>query len=190
MTHPSERMSEAEIEWADVDGFDGYYKVSNRGEIVSLQRVVMRSNGCPQTIDQRTLSQITDKYGYLTVRLWKNKKCTNRKVHQVVAQAFIPNPESKRQINHKDGDKTNNTVSNLEWSTPAENTSHAYRTGLACMSGESNHQSKLSELAARIVLKLSDMGSMSHREIGNAFGVSQSLISGIASGNYWKGVKR
>lgn len=69
MTHPSERMSEAEIEWADVDGFDGYYKVSNRGEIVSLQRVVMRSNGCPQTIDQRTLSQITDKYAELREEL-------------------------------------------------------------------------------------------------------------------------
>lgn len=190
MTHPSEQMRAEQIEWADVHGFEGHYKVSNRGEIVSLQRVIMRSNGHSLRVDQRTLSQAKHTGGYLSVNLWKDNKSTNCLVHRVVAQAFIPNPERKPEVNHKDGDKTNNTVSNLEWSTPAENTSHAYRTGLVCRSGESNPRSKLSELAVRVVLKLCDMGSVSYREIAAVFGVSESSISMIASGERWKGVKR
>jgi hypothetical protein len=65
--------------------------------------------------------------GYLKVRLFKNGKSVTREVQRFVAEAFIPNPEHKEQVNHIDGNKHNNNVSNLEWTTPRENTLHSYR---------------------------------------------------------------
>ena len=66
-------------------------------------------------------------YGYLVVKLCKNNIRSNKKIHRLVAQAFIPNPENKPQVNHIDEDKTNNMVSNLEWMTAKENTNHGTR---------------------------------------------------------------
>lgn len=68
--------------------------------------------------------------GYLRVELWQNAKGRKFLVHRLVAEAFVPNAEGKPQVNHIDGDKTNNTASNLEWVTQSENQLHAYRTGL------------------------------------------------------------
>lgn len=68
--------------------------------------------------------------GYLSVFLCKNNKTFNKLVHRLVAEAFIPNPENKRTINHKNGIKTDNRVDNLEWNSYSENVLHAYKTGL------------------------------------------------------------
>lgn len=68
--------------------------------------------------------------GYMCVSLQINGKAHRRRVHRLVALAFIPNPDGKSEVNHIDGNKTNNHVSNLEWCTPSENLIHAYKTGL------------------------------------------------------------
>jgi len=68
--------------------------------------------------------------GYFKVNLWRNGRQYTITIHRLVAQAFLPNPDNKSFINHKDGNKLNNTVSNLEWVTPAENNQHAYDIGL------------------------------------------------------------
>ena len=68
--------------------------------------------------------------GYLSVELWCNYKRKVKKIHRLVAETFIKNPFFKKEINHKDGNKKNNCVENLEWCTRSENMSHAYRTGL------------------------------------------------------------
>ena len=65
------------------------------------------------------------------VELWKDNKRVVRMIHRLVAETFIPNPDGKPQVNHKDGNRMNNSVENLEWATCAENSEHAYRTGLA-----------------------------------------------------------
>ncbi|UEL49860.1 HNH endonuclease [Terrisporobacter hibernicus] len=84
-----------------------------------------------------------DKNGYICVRISKDKKAKNQFVHRLVAEAFIPNPQNKHQVNHIDGDKTNNNVSNLEWSTPEENIQHAYKNGLNIpLRGEINPRSQ------------------------------------------------
>ena len=107
----------AEI-WKDVEGYEGFYKVSNHGDIMSLPR-----NGT--TKNSRILKQYTDRCGYKYVILQKLGKLKTEKVHRIVANNFIPNTQNKREVNHKDGDKTNNQVDNLEWVTTSENQLHS-----------------------------------------------------------------
>ena len=99
--------------WKDVDGYEGLYQVSDLGRVKG------------KDIKAKNLCQ-----GYHHVGLWKNNEVKSMKVHRLVALAFIPNPENKPCINHKDGNKLNNHVNNLEWCTYSENLKHAYDTGL------------------------------------------------------------
>lgn len=94
-------------EWKDVVGFEGYYKVSNLGNVISLRRKFMRT--------EHLMSPAVTPYGYAVVCLRKPDIKTTVKVHRLVAQAFIPNPDNLPQVNHKDEDKLNNCVDNLEW---------------------------------------------------------------------------
>lgn len=82
---------------------------------------------------ERILKPSKNDQGYLVVDLFNdncNRRRKNHKVHRLVAELFIPNPENKLEVNHKDGNKQNNKVDNLEWATKSENTKHAYRIGL------------------------------------------------------------
>lgn len=103
--------------WRAVKGYEGLYSVSDLG------RVYSRYNN-------KIMKESLDKYGYITVSLSIKGHCVPRKVHRLVAIAFIPNPLNKKQVNHKDLNKLNNSKSNLEWNTAQENISHAYINGI------------------------------------------------------------
>lgn len=107
--------------WKDIQGYEGLYKVSNKGRILSSQTDSKKST-------VRKLGWNTK--GYQTVNLSKNGKIKTLMVHRIVANAFIDNPLGKKQVNHIDGNKKNNCVENLEWCTNGENQTHAYRIGL------------------------------------------------------------
>ena len=109
-------------EWRAIEGSDGRYEVSNTGKV--------RSNNYLGHGKTQELKQNKDRGGYQTVYLYFDGKRKFKQVHRLVAQAFIPNPEGKPQVNHQDGNKSNNDASNLEWSTKKENSQHATRTGL------------------------------------------------------------
>ena len=116
-------MSKIE-QWKEVKGFGGMYSVSNTGEVMSHQRF---AEGINRLLFNRILKKLKKGSGYLGVTLSKNNKQYQKSIHRLVAENFIPNPKNKPQVNHKDGDKHNNNVDNLQWVTVSENTLHAYR---------------------------------------------------------------
>lgn len=109
--------------WKDIAGFEGRYQISRHGQVCSLGRKVNSRWGKYRTVKTRILATFITKEGYETVDIARQKKFL---VHRLVAQAFIPNPENKPCVNHLDGDKTNNHVSNLEWCTYQENERHSF----------------------------------------------------------------
>lgn len=113
--------------WKDVIGWEGYYQVSNYGNVRSLPRLINSSRG-RQRIHKGIMVKpcIENKRSYV-IRLSRNNSDTTIKLHRLVAKHFIPNPENKRYINHIDGNPKNNHVSNLEWCTAHENMIHSYR---------------------------------------------------------------
>ena len=114
--------------WKDIKGYEGFYQVSNLGRVRSLERDIYCQNGTfHQHLKEKILVPVLDKDGYQIVSLYKNRKMKTMKVHRLVALAFIPNPENKPQINHKDEVKTNNVVENLEWCTSVYNALYGTR---------------------------------------------------------------
>jgi hypothetical protein len=113
--------------WRKIEEFKNY-EVSNLGNVRSLN---YRRTG-----ETKILKLGKDKNGYLYICLWENGKQYFKTVHRLVATAFISNPQGKPQINHINGDKENNRVSNLEWCTGKENCQHAYNTGLHVITKE------------------------------------------------------
>lgn len=112
--------------WKDLEGFVGRYQVSSRGRIRSTQD--NHGNYREQLKKARCRSSAPDSYLY--VQLFLKDRPFLEAVHRAVAKAFLPNPENKPMVNHRDGDKQNNAVENLEWVTCAENHQHAYDNGL------------------------------------------------------------
>ena len=102
-------------EWKDIEGFEGVYQVSSLGRVKTLDRYLTASYGSKQFRKGQIIKGVVMPNGYLVVGLWRNNKSKSQYVHRLVAKAFIPNPNSLAQVNHKDEDKSNNCVSNLEW---------------------------------------------------------------------------
>ena len=107
-------------EWRDIEGYEGLYQVSNLGRVKSLARVVIRSDGKPNTVNEKILKYGMNR-GYCAVVLCKDGKKKMYKVHRLVAMAFLRNPHNLPEVNHKDEDKKNNCVDNLEWCTSLYN---------------------------------------------------------------------
>lgn len=113
-------------EWLDIKGYEGLYKISSSGKVKSYHPF-----GNHQKIGkEHYIAPTFTSTGYYKVELMKNHIRRSFKIHRLVAIAFIPNPLNKPYVNHLDGNKLNNHVSNLEWCTQKENITHAYETGL------------------------------------------------------------
>lgn len=119
--------------WKDVVGYEGLYQVSNLGKIKSLSREYCHGNQYgvrTKKIDEKIMKQQITAFGYCSVKLSKNKVCKHFQVHRLVAEAFILNPNNYPVVNHKDINKQNNCVDNLEWCTQKYNVLHANQHGL------------------------------------------------------------
>lgn len=115
--------------WKDVKGYEGLYRVSNMGQVKSLTRT-RKNHSKIQVVPGKILTQSVASNGYFTVSFCAGTVQKTICVHRIVAEAFIPNPDGKRTVNHKNGVKTDNRVENLEWATYSENLTHAHHFGL------------------------------------------------------------
>lgn len=177
--------------FVDILGYEGYYQISNYGNVRSLDRVIKEKTGKTQTIKGRVLKQRTNPGGYYYVELSKNGTKATFAIHQLVAQAFLDNPKNKPTVNHINGNKLNNSLPNLEWATYSENLEHAYKTGLrrAVISsevGSKNYKRKLKPEQVIEIKRLLAAGSLTHKEIATKFSVARSTVTEIKSGRRWK----
>lgn len=171
--------------WKDVNGWEGQYQVSNFGNVRSLDKVIRQFYGS-RTIKGRQLKPQKTKWGYLLVTFSNKQNHKAYSVHQLVAKAFIPNPQNKPEVNHLNGVKTDNSVNNLEWCTEHENIRHAWSTGLTTLDkmqyGESHHRSKLKGADVIEIRK-----SKEHKKIlAQRYNVTVSTIYYIQTGRAWK----
>lgn len=163
--------------WRQVKGWNSYF-VSDSGFVKSYKK---------NKLNGRLLTIHNHKDGYLTVDLSIGRKAYQKFVHRLVAEAFIPNPNNKKQVNHIDGDKRNNHVSNLEWSTRSENMRHAVRIGLKKpLKGSKNPAAKLSESDVLKIRKEYSLGGIGQIALGVKYGVSQAVISDVLLRKRWK----
>lgn len=117
--------------WKDVLEYEGFYQVSNYGNVRSVERVIRHNSKDGKHALRKLRSKLIRKElncnGYYIVGLHKNGTHVKRTIHRLVAIAFIPNPDGKETVNHKDGDRANNNMENLEWCSQSENIIHASR---------------------------------------------------------------
>jgi len=106
--------------WKDINGYEGKYQISNLGRVKSLARTTTYNDGRKKFIIERILQPILCKIGYYSLGLSLDGVPSVVTIHRLVALTFIPNPENKRAVNHKNGVKTDNRVENLEWVTDSE----------------------------------------------------------------------
>ena len=185
----SVELNRSAIHLADykpIDGYNGKYIISTSGDII---RLPYSSNSKYTQWRNNKMFHVksrTDRNGYVTVRLNINGIEKFKQVHRLVAETFLPKIEGKDFVNHKDGCKQNNKVSNLEWCTKSENTQHAFATGLkkpAC--GEKHGCAKLKEKDVeeiRVLLAAGNTGI----SIAKKYGISASAVSSIKRDKAWK----
>lgn len=175
-----EEEDEDEETWRPVLGYEGEYEVSNRGRVRSLDRNINYRNGQSRRVKGKILTHTLNR-GYPSVTLWRNQSQVCKKIHRLVSEAFIENPSNKTQVNHKDGNKTNNYAENLEWVTPKENQRHAFKTGL----NKNSHARVLNSLQVRVIKRLLACG-VAGTYIGEVFGVVPETIYSINHGRTWR----
>lgn len=163
-------------EFRQIDGAPGYF-VSNLGRVRSS-----KSSKC--------LREAKNNRGYSVVGIYNAQhKLFTQLVHRLVAKAFIDNPEGLPHVNHLDGNKQNNRVDNLEWSSPSRNQRHAIQNGLRKpFKGSNNPKAKLNESRVRIARSLIKSGH-SDKTIGNCIGVDRRSVFDIRRQKTWQHVR-
>lgn len=168
--------------WKDVVGYEGFYRVSNLGRFKSLDRETTHNYG-GIAIKKGKILKTQLKGGYHGVTLVKNGITKYTFLHRIVAMAFKKNPKNKPCVNHKDGNKSNNSSKNLEWVTYLENQTHADKTGLRDVRGHLNGRAKLTIDNVHDILKL--QSSITTSMIAKKYGVSYQNISSIIKRKSW-----
>ena len=155
----------AEI-WKDIEGFEGFYCISSLGNVFSIRL-------------DRNMSVKSNRYPKVT--LCKNNTKTTASVHRLVAEAFLPNLYNKPMVNHLDGDKTFNAVSNLEWATCSENNAHSVL--LHNKGGENCH---LSKLTTKDVVSIREKNKRFRERLCRKYEVTNANLSSILNIKTWK----
>ena len=171
--------------YKDVIGHEGFYKVSDLGNVKSLSRVVDYTRSV-SVRPERILKKTTGKIGYEYVTFSVNKIRITKKIHRLVAEAFLPNLDNKPQVNHINGIKTDNLLSNLEWNTAKENIKHCYKIGLKKgIRGNKSHLSKLDYDQVCLIRVEYAKGFLSQQAIAVKYSISRSQVNRIVNNKNW-----
>lgn len=167
--------------WKDVLGYEGLYSVSNNGDIRGNERVVKHHKGGPKRLKERIRKPVISTHGYLTVILSKEGRNVRHAIHRLVLSTFAGEPKEKSDACHCDGDRKNNSISNLRWDTRTGNMQDTKLHG-TYRSGEKIHFAKLTEEDVKSILS----DDRPQKLIAKSFGIDQSAVSLIKTGKRWK----
>lgn len=176
--------------WEPVVGYEGFYEVSNQGRVRGVEREVYHGNGTYRRQPSKILRANPEGGGYLQVGLYKDGTMVKRKIHRLVAIAFLDNAQNLPEVNHVDENKRNNTLSNLEWCTRKENENHGTKRARAAASMD---YAALAQKLSKRVAQYSTDGTLikvwdSLKAIHLALGYSQGNISMCCNGKHKNGL--
>lgn len=174
--------------WKPIKNYEILYEVSNLGRVKSLDRFVNSKSNTKTFRPGKILKCLDHRKDYLYVELYDgNKGRCKRPIHRLVAETFIENIEYMDVVNHIDGNKFNNCVTNLEWCTHSYNCHHAIQNGLFT-AAKGEQKTKMSKLKERDVLEIRERykNGESQYSIASSFSVGQDNISRIVNRKYWK----
>lgn len=186
------QQRELEESWGEtflpVPGYEGLYEISNKGRLWSVRRRI-DSGKCHREFGGRFLPLRPNHNGYMRVILCVKGSSRNVAIHRLVAEAFIPNPDNLPFVNHRDGNKQNNCVDNLEWCTASQNMKHAFAMGLKTAKGSNNSAHKLTDEEVDYIRKVycpydKKYGSV---PLAKKFGVHRKTITRVALRKSWIG---
>ena len=178
---------ETEEIWRNIKDYEGYYQVSNLGNVRSVDRYIEHNNGQIHFRKSQLLKSQIGKYGYCYVVLSKNNHQKTKTNHRLVAETFIPNPKNKPEVNHKSRIKLENFVNNLEWVTSKENVQHSFNVGTRKVAKYWLGKHGNNHIKSKTVLQydlsgnyLNDFGST--HEAKRLTGINQGHISEVCRG--------
>lgn len=160
-------------------GWEGLYEISPSGDVFSLERVVTRSNGTTQKFRAAQMALCVNAKGYLCVHLSRPGLRKMARVHRLVAEAYLANPHNLPEVNHKDGNKKNPNLDNLEWCTSSQNSWHAFHVLGAVSMPETG---KLSLAIAQEIRAKHIPRTYGYRRIASEYSVDPSTIREIVKG--------
>lgn len=156
--------------WENIPNYEGFYEISCNGIVRSIKRSIQIKNTY-RTYPSKIISTRINNSGYLEVRLSKNGKTKTTFVHRLLAQTFIPNPCEKKIVNHKNGIKQDNSLSNLEWVTQSENITHAVVSGL------------IKKIGKRVINEKTKKEFLSIRDAARSIKIPYSTCKNYLNGN-------
>lgn len=171
--------------WKDVEEFENYYKISNYGRLISKERLARKTNGFFKIYSKIKTPQDNGK-GYMQFYVQINKKRHIQYVHRLVAKYFIDNQFNLPEVNHIDGNKSNNNINNLEWVSGQQNKDHAVKNNLT-QQGEKHFNSKLTKEKIIAIRKLHLLKpNLNQAALSRKLNVSGATIHNIINSKRWK----
>ncbi len=166
-------------QWKPIVGYEDLYQVSDQGRVRRIARGPHTHVGLIRRLDNA-------RNGYPRVDLWRNGHAEKRTVHSLVTEAFLGPRPAGLEVNHENGNKRDNRVSNLEYLTKSENVKHTYRVlGRKAPRGEANGSAKLTDASVREIRRLYAEGGVTHCELAKQYGVDRATIGQILRLEHW-----
>jgi hypothetical protein len=172
--------------WKAIEGFEGLYEISNMGRVKSLARVAHRPKVGPLPVKEKIRCTPLNTSGYPSIFLSKDGVTTQFRIHRLVAQAFIPNPDNLPQVNHLNNVKTDNRAENLEWITLLGNVYHAVELYGSKWGSHHNHNTGIEHHGAQPILIISPDGSKMYfqtvKEAARELGLKRTTVNARITG--------